>query len=61
MENMDKEDPRRVKFGVTRMKSHAALWWDNLQNTWIKQGKKIYQVTAQDAKEFKAKFYLQIA
>ena len=27
----DIEDPSRVKFACTRLKGHAARWWENLQ------------------------------
>ena len=31
MEGIEEMDPRRTKIAASRMKSHAALWWENLQ------------------------------
>ena len=33
------DDDRKVKFAVTRLKGHAALWWDNVQVERKKQNK----------------------
>jgi len=30
MEGIEEMDPRRTKIVASRMKSHAALWWENL-------------------------------
>ena len=57
MENMEEEDPRRVKFAATKVKSHAALWWDNLQNNWKKQGKEKIRLWPKMLKELKVKFF----
>jgi hypothetical protein len=31
MDNIEEDDPCRVKIVVAKIKSHVALWWDNLQ------------------------------
>ena len=33
------EENKRVKFAVTRLKGHAAIWWDELQTSRTRKGK----------------------
>ncbi|GLJ35831.1 hypothetical protein SUGI_0719390 [Cryptomeria japonica] len=33
MKEIGEEEPYRVKIKASKMKSHAILWWDNLQDT----------------------------
>ena len=33
------EENKRVKFAVTRLKGHAAIWWDEVQTSRTRKGK----------------------
>ena len=33
------DDKKKVKFAVTRLKGHAAIWWDELQTSRERKGK----------------------
>jgi len=33
------DDDKRVKFRITRLKSHAKIWWDNVQDERRKKNK----------------------
>ena len=33
------DDKKKVKFAVTRLKGHAAIWWDELQTSRARKGK----------------------
>ena len=33
------DDRKKVKFVVTKLKSHAIIWWDELQTSRIRKGK----------------------
>ena len=39
MEGIEETDPRRTKIVASKMRSHVALWWENLQNLRKRQGK----------------------
>ena len=56
MENLEEDNPRRVKVAVTKLKSHAALWWDNLQTSRQGQGKEKIRLWPKMLKHMKAKF-----
>ncbi|KAH9292377.1 hypothetical protein KI387_042439 [Taxus chinensis] len=56
MEGIEETDPRRVKVAASKMKSHAALWWENLQNVRRRQGKEKIRMWPKMLKHLKAKF-----
>ena len=33
------DDKKKVKFAVTILKGHAAIWWDELQTSRMRKGK----------------------
>lgn len=39
IEGIEETDPRRTKIALSKMKLHATLWWENLQNLRKRQGK----------------------
>lgn len=32
------DDKKKVKFAVTKLKGHAAIWWDELQKSRVRKG-----------------------
>eukprot|EP00253_Pinus_taeda_P028343 PITA_28343 len=55
------EENKRLKFAVTRLKGHAAIWWDELQTSRTRKGKsKIKQwdkMKGMFVKEYTEEFY----
>eukprot|EP00253_Pinus_taeda_P012323 PITA_12323 len=55
------EENKRVKFSVTRLKGHAAIWWDELETSRTRKGK--YKIKQWDkmkgisVKEYTEEFY----
>jgi hypothetical protein len=59
----DVEEDKKVKHAVTRLKGHAALWWDELQADRRCKGKKRIKIWGRMVENMKAKFiprYYQI-
>lgn len=56
MEGIEEMDPRRTKIVASRMKSHAALWWENLQNARKRQGKEKIKSWPKMLKRLNVKF-----
>ena len=56
MEGIEEMDPRRTKIAASRMKSHAALWWENLQNARKRQGKEKIKSWPKMLKRLNVKF-----
>ena len=54
MENMDE---RRSKLAVARMKAHATLWQEGIQNTEIRQGKDKIRLWSKILEALRAKFH----
>eukprot|EP00253_Pinus_taeda_P012243 PITA_12243 len=54
------EENKKVKFAVTRLKGHAAIWWDELQTSRTRKGKSKMQNLKQKGmpvKEYTEEFY----
>jgi len=47
---------KRVKFGVTRLKGHAAIWWDELQTSRTRKGKSKIKQWDKMVSKMKVKF-----
>ena len=56
MEGIEETDPQRTKVVASKMKSHAALWWENLQNLRKRQGKEKIKLWPKMLKLLKVKF-----
>ena len=56
IEGIEETDPRRTKIAASKMKSHAALWWENLQNLRKRQGKGKIKLWLKMLKLLKVKF-----
>ena len=56
MEGIEETDPRRTKIEASKMKSHASLWWENLQNLRKRQGKDKIKLWSKMLKLLKVKF-----
>lgn len=50
------EDKKKVKFVVTRLKGHAAIWWDELQTFRMMKGKSKIKQWDKMVSKMKAKF-----
>ena len=50
---------KRVKFAVTRLKGHAALWWDNVQDERRKKDKPLIKSWDRMVAKMKGKFLPQ--
>eukprot|EP00253_Pinus_taeda_P013296 PITA_13296 len=50
------EENKRVKFAVTRLKGHAAIWWDELQTSRTRKGKSKIKQWDKMVSKLKAKF-----
>jgi len=48
------DDKKKVKFVVTRLKGHAAIWWDELQTSRMRKGES--KIKQWDKMVSKAKF-----
>ena len=51
------EENKRVKFAVTRLKGHAAIWWDELQTSRTRKGKSKIKQWDKMVSKLKAKFF----
>ena len=56
IEGIEETDPRRTKIAASKMKSRAALWWENLQNLRKRQGKEKIKLWPKMLKLLKVKF-----
>ena len=56
MEGIEETDPRRTEIAASKMKSHAALSWENLQNLRKRQGKEKIKLWSKILKLLKVKF-----
>eukprot|EP00253_Pinus_taeda_P002204 PITA_02204 len=50
------EENKKVKFAVTRLKGHAAIWWDELQTSRTRKGKSKIKQWDKMVSNLKAKF-----
>ena len=50
------EENKRVKFAVTRLKGHTAIWWDELQTSRMRKGKSKIKQWDKMVSKLKAKF-----
>ena len=50
------EENKRVKFVVTRLKGHAAIWWDEVQTSRTRKGKSKIKQWDKMVSKMKAKF-----
>ena len=56
IEGIEETDPRRTKIAASKMKSHAALWWENLHNLRKRQGKEKIKLWPKMLKLLKVNF-----
>lgn len=54
----DIEDPQRVKFAYTKLRGHAALWWERLQKDRVADKLEKIQTWGEMVVNLKAKFLL---
>ena len=50
------DENKRVKFAVTRLKGHAALWWDNVQAERRKKDKPLINISDKMMEKINGKF-----
>ena len=50
------DNKKKVKFAVTRLKGHAAIWWDELQTSRMRKGKSKIKQCDNMVSKMKAKF-----
>ena len=50
------DDKKKVKFAVTRLKGHAAIWWDELQTSRMRKGTSKIKQWDKMVSKMKAKF-----
>lgn len=50
------DDKKKVRFAVTRLKGHAAIWWDELQTSKIRKGKSKIKQWDKMVSKMKVKF-----
>ena len=53
------DDKKKVKFAATRLKGHAALWWDKLQLSRERKGKPKIKKWEKMVSKMKGKFLLK--
>lgn len=50
------DDKKKVKFAITRLKGHVAIWWDELQTSRTRKGKSKIKKWDKIVRKMKAKF-----
>lgn len=57
MEDIDEDGPKRVKIATSKLKLHAALWWENVQILRRKEGENKTRPWPKMLKHLRAQFF----